>query len=174
MDCVASVTELEYRACLRALPMDTQRTGHAMTSNRLTDEFPPTTTGLQHRVARRLAKAACLLLVIPVVLTSCRKAEQSSHVMTMEGRVQKIKLTSDETGQIEVLYRNKDQQEVIGSAAVTQETEVMINGVLGKLADIREGERIRGEVQVRGKGDKRTQTVLKIYIDRAELVTPDD
>ena len=113
-----------------------------------------------------------LALVVLALASGCRKPDESTHVMTMEGRVEKIKLTSDSTGEITVLYIDKDQQEVMGTGMVTLETEVMINGAIATLADVREGERIRGEVRVARKGQRRTQTILKIYIDRAEPVTP--
>jgi hypothetical protein len=44
----------------------------------------------------------------------------------------------------------------------------MIDGALASLQDIRVGERVRGEVQIGKKGEERTQTVIKIYIDRAK------
>jgi predicted lipase len=129
-------------------------------------------TQSKRNVIRAFEMGRCLVVVAVALGGGCSRAKQSSQVVTMEGRVEKISLTSDATGEIAVLYRNKEKQEIIGTATVTNESEVMINGVLGKLADIKEGERIRGEVVVTRNGDKRTQRVLKIYVDRAEPVKP--
>ncbi|MHC4698137.1 MAG: hypothetical protein ACYTFA_15495 [Planctomycetota bacterium] len=46
----------------------------------------------------------------------------------------------------------------------------MINGVVAQLRDIREGERVRGEVRIDKKGSKKERIALKIYIDRAQPV----
>ena len=97
----------------------------------------------------------------------CRKEAPTTEVMTLEGKVEKIKLTSEETGELSVsYYSEKHGQEVVGTGLVTRETEIVVNGVVAKLADLREGERVRGEVRIEKRGGKKQQIVLKIYVDR--------
>ena len=45
-----------------------------------------------------------------------------------------------------------------------------VGGAVAKLSDIREGERIRGEVRIEKKGGVKTQIVLKIHVERAKPV----
>lgn len=98
----------------------------------------------------------------------CRKDEPSFEVLSLEGRIEKVDVATDGTGSVSVLYYNeKQKQDVIGVGVVTPETEIMINGALGKLSDLRAGDRIRGEVRVEGKGADRKQIAIKIRIDRA-------
>lgn len=109
--------------------------------------------------------------VVPGLLLAsagCRKDEPSFEVLSLEGRIENIEETGDGTGSVSVLYYNeKQKQDVIGVGLVTPETEIMINGALAKLSDLRAGDRVRGEVRVEGKGAERRQIAIKIRIDRA-------
>ena len=115
-----------------------------------------------------LAGVLCVWGVTGVLLIpGCRKQDPGYEVMTLEGTVEKIELTSDETGEISVsYYSEKHGQEVVGTGRVTRETEIIVNGVVAKLKDLHEGERIRGEVRIEKKGGKKQQIVLKVYVDR--------
>jgi ribosomal protein L19 len=55
---------------------------------------------------------------------------------------------------------------------VNAETEIMINGALAKLADLKVGDRIRGDVKVIRQGKERRQVVLKVRVDRPEANKP--
>ncbi|MBI1826425.1 MAG: hypothetical protein HY287_11540 [Planctomycetes bacterium] len=103
-----------------------------------------------------------------LLLPGCRDKAEGPAVFPLEGKVEKVELNSpDNSGKITVSYYNeKQRQEVSGTALLTHDTEVMINGAVGTLRDIRQGEKIRGEVRIDKKGGERIQTVLKIRIDR--------
>lgn len=58
------------------------------------------------------------------------------------------------------------QTKQVDTAAVTEATEIQINGVLAELADVRVGEHVRGEVLVEKTGEQRRLRVLKMEIDR--------
>jgi len=112
----------------------------------------------------------CVLTTL-VLLGGCKKNEESIKVQSLQGKVERIEIYPDGTGKITVLYfSEKDNQEITGTGLVTKETEILINGSVAALTDIREGERVRGEVRIAKKGDKRIQVALKIYIDRAKPV----
>ncbi len=110
----------------------------------------------------RLLVAAFLILC-----PGCRENEPGFDVISLEGKIEKIDLTSAETGEITIVYYSKKQrQEVVGTGLVTRETEVMINGAVAKLKQLRPGDRVRGEVRVEKKRGKKRQIALKIYVDR--------
>jgi redox-regulated HSP33 family molecular chaperone len=120
---------------------------------------------------RRLAHVNVLSAVLVcafVVLPGCSKNEPAFEIVTLEGKIEEIQVTSESSGEITVLYYSeKNKQDMIRSGLVGKETEIMINGAIAKLTDLREGDRIRGEVRVDKKNQKKTPTALKIYVDRA-------
>ena len=111
----------------------------------------------------------CSLVVILVMLVGCSEDKPSVSLLSLKGKIEKIDRTSDRTGTITVQYFNEKQsKEVLGSAIVTADTEIMINGALAKLSDLREGDRIRGKVRVEKKGRQQTRTILQMRVTRAE------
>ncbi len=105
------------------------------------------------------------------LLTSggCRRNEPGFEVLSLQGKIEKLDVNSDETGEITLLYYSEKQgQDIIGAGLVTRETEIMINGAIAKLSDLREGDRVRGEVRLERKRGEKIQTALKIYVDRPE------
>lgn len=106
-------------------------------------------------------------LIWLLVGSGCRENEPGFEVITLEGKIEKIERTSDVIGEISVLYYSeKHGQEMIGLGLITTETEIMINGAVAKLRDLREGDHVRGEVRVEKKGGEKKQVALKIYVDR--------
>ena len=113
--------------------------------------------------------AVCMIFTVSLVAGGCRKKDEGPRIMSLEGKVESIEAEPDGTGKLVVVYYNeKQKRDVAGTAFVTKETEIMIDGALATLADLREGERVRGEIRVDKKGGERTQTVLKLYVDRAK------
>ena len=113
----------------------------------------------------RVLILACLVLPVG----GCGDKESAPELITLEGKIEKIERTSDKAGKVTIVYYNERQkQEMTGSGSVTPETEIMIDGAVGTLADLREGERVRGEVRVEKKGGKKMQTIVKIVADRAK------
>jgi len=97
----------------------------------------------------------------------CSKQDDTPKVVTLEGKIDDLVLNDDGTGELTVLYHSeKRNQDVLGTARITPETEVLIDGVVATAKEIHVGERIRGDVRVDKKGNKKTQTVVKIYVDR--------
>jgi hypothetical protein len=108
-----------------------------------------------------------LLASLFVFCGGCGEKEHQAEIISLEGKVEKIERSSDTTGKITVAYYSeKQKQEIAGTAQVTKETEIMIDGAAAILKDLREGERVRGEVRVEKKGGKKVQSVLKIQVDR--------
>lgn len=107
------------------------------------------------------------LTLMPVLFPGCRKQEPTFEIVTLEGKIESIERTTDEVGEITVLYYSeKHQQEIAGIGLVTGETEIMVNGAIGKLRDLREGDRVRGEVRIEEKKGEKHQIAMKIYVDR--------
>ncbi len=124
------------------------------------------------RLTDRCSPFALLVLAFTLAaFTSpgCRRNDPGFELISLEGTIEEIKRNRDGTGEITVLYfSEKHGQEMLGMGLVTSETEIMINGAVAKLADLREGDRIRGDVRVDGKQGEKRQVALKIYVDRPE------
>lgn len=119
-----------------------------------------------HRISGLLIHS--LLIGLVTAGPACDNKDDGYEILQLEGKVEAITVKPDGSGEITVLYfSEKHGQEISGAGVVTKETEITINGVLAKLEDVREGERIRGEVRVERQGGEKKQTVLKIYVDRA-------
>ncbi len=115
--------------------------------------------------------ALVCVLTCAVILGGCKKSEEGPKIQSLKGKVERIDVNSDGTGKITILYfSEKQDQEITGTGLVTKETEILINGAVASLSDIREGERVRGEVRIVKKGEERTQVALKIYISRTKPV----
>ena len=96
------------------------------------------------------------------------RKKMSDEIIPLEGKVEKVDARPDGTGKLTVAYRDKRDQPLQGTAEVTKETDIMINGAAAPLSDIRPGDRIRGEVRMLKKDRDRKLTILKIAIDRPD------
>ena len=110
--------------------------------------------------------AATLLLAAVLFVPGCRENKPSVDILSLEGKIEAINQAKRE---ISVLYYNeKHRKEMIGVGQVTPETEIMINGAVAQLGDLRPGDRVRGEVRIEKAGGKQVQTALKIHVDRPQ------
>lgn len=124
------------------------------------------------RFAQRLVNLSLVTAagLLPLI-AGCKEKDSGVDIMTLEGRIEKIDRTSDDTGRVTVVYYSERHgQDMPGAGDVTSETEILINGAAARLADLRVGDRARGEVRVEKKGEPRVQTALKIHVDRPRPV----
>lgn len=118
-----------------------------------------------HAAWVRVARAACFVLAM---IAGCEKKESAPEIISLEGTVQKVELKSDGAGEITVEYYNeKQKQQQIGVGIVDRQTDIRVNGAGATLADVRVGDRVRGDVRVAKVKNSTVQTVVKIQIDRA-------
>jgi hypothetical protein len=122
---------------------------------------------LQHTL--RLAIVAA---VSTTLIPGCGEKKPTEEIITLEGKIEKIDARADGSGRITVVYRDKKDVEMAGIGEVTSETEIMINGAVAKLSDLKVGERVRGQVKVTKQNNQRKQVVLKITAERTELSQP--
>lgn len=109
----------------------------------------------------------CLLLGGFLGAAGCKETERPPEVITLEGKIDDIKIRAGGQGEITAVYYNeKHHQEVSGTAQVTGETEILINGAVSDLSHVRKGERVRADVLVDRSGDKQSFRVLKMTIER--------
>lgn len=127
-----------------------------------------------NRLADRCKFCLGLILVAAVLAAGgCRDQKPSVSIVPLEGKVEKVDAKPDGTGTITILYFNEKQgQDITATGDVLKETEIMINGAIASLADVKVGERVRGEVKIEKVGEVRKHTALKINIDRALGAAP--
>lgn len=119
------------------------------------------------RFSEYLARFAVVLFVTGV--GGCSNNNPSVDYRQLEGTVEKIDLVS---GRVTLRYRHpKTNEERKVEGAVTKETEILVNGKLAELKDIRVGEHISVHGRVERIGKVRRITALKIVVNRDETVT---
>ena len=115
---------------------------------------------------------SCAFSILLLALCpACREEVKPPEIVSLSGRIVDIDIGGR---RISLLYYNeKYEQEMTKTGDVCEDTEILINGVLATLADLRVGESVRGQVRVEGKEPKRRLTVLRIIVDRpATIATP--
>jgi hypothetical protein len=116
---------------------------------------------------RHRPRVLILMALLSVLGGGCGEKQQQAEIISLEGKIEKIERTSDTKGKITVVFfSEKQKQEMTGTAEVTKETEIMIDGAAAILKDLHDGDQLRGEVRVEKKGDKKVQSVLKIKVER--------
>ncbi|HRX85056.1 MAG TPA: hypothetical protein P5572_08565 [Phycisphaerae bacterium] len=114
-------------------------------------------------VALALLAAAALL-----PLTGCPEKSESSMVKELAGTVEEIDLPHH---RVKVkAYLEKHGTYETFTVNVNDETEILINGSLASLEDVREGERAEGRVRVTRTDDRTELTALAVNIDRGEVL----
>lgn len=110
---------------------------------------------------------AVLLVTVLIGSGGCEKKAKEPEIISLEGRIEKIKVTSEAAGEITVVFFSEKQgKEISGTAVVTETTEILVNGAASKLKDLHEGERIKGQVRVDKKGKETSHTALRIQAQR--------
>ena len=118
---------------------------------------------------RALAGLGFFTVLVSLTAGGCGDNGSPPEIVTLEGKIEKIERTTDKTGKVTVVYYNdKQKQEVSGVGQVTAETEIMIDGAVAILKDLKDGDTVRGEVRVEKKGGKKIQSIVKIHADRAK------
>ena len=86
------------------------------------------------------------------LLAGCSKKE-SNDLITLKGRIEKVRRTTDTAGEITVrFFSEKQNQEISGIALVTPETRIEKNGAAGTFQDLQEGMQVQGQVRIEKEG----------------------
>lgn len=95
------------------------------------------------------------------LLTGCSRKE-SNELITLKGRVEKVRRTTDSTGEITVrFFSDKQDKEIVGSAFVTSDTRIEKNGGPASFQDLQEGVQVNGQVRSeKADGQRKYQAVL--------------
>ncbi len=113
------------------------------------------------------SRVACLSLGL-LLVTGCREKDKGPEILDIEGQITRVIAHDDGTGEIVATFHSlKQNKEIEGVALVTAETKILINDKPATLADLREGERIRGQIRAEKVGKTRQYTALTIHADRA-------
>jgi hypothetical protein len=119
----------------------------------------------------RLKAPAALLLGTTLVIVGCSKKNEEPEHRQIEGTVEKLDLR---TGEVAMrFFHRKTKTEQVISGIVTDQTEVLINGRIAELKDIRLKERIKVTGYRKGSGSNAQIVALKVEIERPEWIETD-
>lgn len=109
------------------------------------------------------------VVLLGIGAPGCRQAEDEADILTLQGKIEKVDAKPDGTGTVTISYYNeKHGEEMVGTGEISRETEIMVNGVMAGIGDLRVGDQARGEVRINKRGKERRQIALKIYVERGE------
>ncbi len=121
------------------------------------------------RYTVRLRVFQILAGLLLIALASCRLQEPETKYKAMSGTIDRINLR---TGEVTFRFlHEKSGQYREHRAWLLPETEILINGRLSKLSDIKVGERVSPIWRIEQSGKRRRITALKIRIARDESHT---
>jgi hypothetical protein len=108
--------------------------------------------------------AAGLLVTLP----GCSKDDDEPEFRQLEGTAEKLNL---DTGQVALrFFHQKSGTEQVIEGIVNDQTEVLINGRVAKLKDIRLKERVKVTGYRKGKGADAQMVAVKVEIERPEWI----
>ena len=121
---------------------------------------------------RILIIALAVLLTVPFcLLAGCGKDSEVPKYMKVEGRVVSINL---ETGAVKMCWYNpKKQREVTREGKLDPNAEILINGVVAQLEDLRVGDRVKVVGRIEKSGDDKQLFATKVSIARPKAIELD-
>jgi hypothetical protein len=114
--------------------------------------------------------ALCTLAALTVIppVSGCREKRESTTVRELVGTVEEIDLNARKVKVKAYIEKHEAYETFL--VDVTDETEILINGSLATLKDVREGERAEGRVRVTKHEGKTQLTALAVSIERGEVL----
>jgi len=119
----------------------------------------------------KVKSSAALLLGSTLLIAGCSKYDEEPEHRQIEGTVEKLNLDKGEVAMR--FFHKKTQTEQVISGMVTDQTEVLINGRVAALKDIRLKERITVTGYRKGSGRNAQIVAVKVEIERAEWIETD-
>lgn len=118
-------------------------------------------SGFFHKNWLIAAGISALLLTSP----GCREKDKT-EILSLKGRIEKIKRTTETTGEITVrFFHEKQNQELVGTAEITPETRIEKNGAPATFQDLQDGSAVKGQVRVEKVAGQRKFTAMLIQLD---------
>lgn len=121
-------------------------------------------------MTRRIIRNGRTWLMIAAIacgsLGGCTEREGEPKVVSLKGVVERIDRQNREV--TVRFYSEKRDAELTQVVRVTDETEILINGALATLTDVKEGERAEGSIRVTKSADATVYTALRVQIIRAD------
>lgn len=103
---------------------------------------------ISKRFMERMTAGSVAGIVIGLQLFAGCSKKESQELITLKGRVEKVRHTTDSTGELTVrFFSDKQNQEIVGSALVTPETRIEKHGEPASFQDVQEGVQVNGQVR---------------------------
>jgi hypothetical protein len=107
-------------------------------------------------------------MVLATLAGGCAEEDIETSIIEVEGTVMKINPNA-RTVTVRS-YNKKNDREVEAVVEIGDETEIMINGSLAKLSDVKIGERARGNVRIIRQDEEKRFVALRVQVERAEVI----
>ncbi|UCD28622.1 MAG: hypothetical protein JSV03_16325 [Planctomycetota bacterium] len=112
-----------------------------------------------------------LLTVSFSLLIGCGKDSEKPEYKEVEGKVSSINL---ETDVVKMWYYSpKKQKEIELEGTLASDAEILINGVVAPLEDLRVDDRVKVVGRIEKHGDEKKLVATKVDVTRSEKITID-
>ncbi len=121
---------------------------------------------------RNRTGVAMVLLTLSIIAVVGGCIDEGSHrsVVSVDGHIASVDPAQGgggDMGQIGIAYQDdRGEGEIIKPAIVLRQTEIVINGVLSTLADLRAGDSMHGDFRVERNGNGKRYVALTIHVER--------
>lgn len=109
-----------------------------------------------------------LVLAAAMLLSGCTEEKRKSRELDVTGTVESVDL-ANRTVEVSTFIEKLGSEQKF-SVRVTPDTEILIDGALAKLEDVRVGERARGDISVETEGNKKVYVAIQVSIERGETI----
>jgi uncharacterized protein YdbL (DUF1318 family) len=117
-------------------------------------------------MSTRWLSLVSLLLVWSLV--GCREDKPQQRTVPVSGTIEKIDLAK-RTVEVSA-YNEKTRREDQYTVHVTDDTEVLVNGSIARMEDVRVGERAEGTIKIVKENGSKRFVAVQVNIDRAEII----
>lgn len=121
-----------------------------------------------HQRQYRATTAFLLGLGLLASIAGCPNRGESTTVREVVGTIEEIDLQNKRVKVKAYLEKHETYETFL--VHVTNETEILINGSLATLNDVKEGERAEGRVRVNRSEGRTELTALAVSIERGEVL----
>lgn len=114
---------------------------------------------------RRIVAVLCFGVV---AMGGCDQKDDAPKTIHVRGAIEKIDL-ANKTVQVRA-FSKKHKQELVHTVHVNDDTEIMINGAIAKMTDVRVGETAVGAITIVKEDNQRKLIATRVEVEREEAL----
>jgi hypothetical protein len=123
---------------------------------------------MRHSAVGKGLASIVVMAVLAGLAGGCERERDRDSIVEMEGIISEIDAPREVVTVRAYLAKHKLEREF--EVHATEETEILINGSLATLSDLKIGEKAVGTIRIERDGDDKRYVALSVQIERAEVI----